>query len=105
LRFDKIVHAANAMIGCVVALEFFRLLKVRFARGLILVVLLVVVGTGAIVEIAEYVVVKTIPHNGVGDYDNNMKDLLANLVGCLAFAALWAVKPIRRVLPSPGHES
>jgi hypothetical protein len=104
LRFDKIVHFTNALIGCIVALEIARLLKFRLPRALIFTVLLVVVGVGALIEIVEYVVVKTIPHNGVGDYDNNMTDLLANLFGCLAFIVLWAVKPLRRRFPSPDQE-
>jgi hypothetical protein len=104
LRYDKIVHLVNAFIGCIVTLEFFRLMKFRAPRALVLTVVLVVVGAGALIEIIEYAVVKTIPHNGVGDYDNNMTDLLANLAGCLAFAAFWAVKPLRRRFPSPNPE-
>jgi len=100
LRYDKVVHLANAFVGCIVVLEIMRLLKFRAPRALWLVVSLVVIGAGAAIEMVEYVVVKTIPHNGVGDYDNNMTDLLANLAGCLAFAVLWAVKPLRRKLPS-----
>jgi hypothetical protein len=103
-RFDKIVHFVNSIIGCIVTLEIARLLKFRIPRVLSLVVILVVVGTGALIEIVEYVVVKTVPHNGVGDYDNNMTDLLANLFGCLTFAALWSVKPMRRMFPSPDQE-
>ena len=104
MRFDKIVHCTNALIGCAVTVEIFRLLRIRFPRALIFFVTLVVVGVGALIEIVEYVVMKTIPHNGVGDYDNNMTDLLANLVGCLVFALLWRVKPLRRRLPSPDEE-
>ena len=96
LRFDKIVHFVNTFVGCLVTIEVFRLLKIRFPRALMFFVLLVVVGVGGLIELVEYVVVKTIPHNGVGDYDNNMTDLLANLAGCLTFAALWTVKPLRR---------
>jgi len=104
LRYDKIVHLVNAFIGCIVTLEFFRLLKFRMPRALVFTVVLFVVGVGALIEIVEYAVVKAIPHNGVGDYDNNMTDLLANLAGCLAFAAFWAVKPLRRRFPSPEPE-
>ena len=85
LRFDKVVHFFNAFVGCAVTLELLCLLKARIPRVLILMVCLIVLGAGAVIEIIEYVVVKTIPHNGVGDYDNNLTDLLANLVGCLTF--------------------
>jgi len=101
LRYDKVVHLVNAFIGCIVVLEIFRLLRFRAPRALVLVVILVVIGVGAAIEMVEYTIVKTIPHNGVGEYDNNMTDLLANLAGCLVFAALWAVKPLRRLFPAP----
>jgi hypothetical protein len=53
-------------------------------------VLLVVLGLGAVIEIVEYVVVLTVPRNGVGGYDNNMQDLIANLCGAGAFLMLGA---------------
>jgi hypothetical protein len=42
-----------------------------------------VLGVGAIIEIAEYIVTLTVEHNGVGSYNNNMLDLIANLFGSL----------------------
>lgn len=88
LRFDKVVHLFNGFVGCIAALEVVHFAKIRLSYGLTLLVGLSVLGTGAIVEIVEYFVVKTVPHNGVGDYDNNMTDLVANLLGCLVFAGL-----------------
>jgi hypothetical protein len=87
LRFDKVVHFFNAYVGCALTLELFRLLRVRIPRVRMLVVALTVIGVGAVIEMIEYMVVKTVPHNGVGDYDNNMTDLIANLAGCVAYAA------------------
>jgi hypothetical protein len=45
----------------------------------------VVLGLGAIIEIIEYIDTRTIPNHGVGGYDNNMQDLIANLIGGLLF--------------------
>ncbi|MFH1129765.1 MAG: DUF2238 domain-containing protein [Pseudomonadota bacterium] len=88
LRYDKVVHFFNAFVGCLVALEIFRVLEVRARRLLVVLACLCVISIGSLIEIVEYVVVKTIPHNGVGDYDNNMTDLAANLIGCFTFALL-----------------
>jgi len=96
LRFDKVVHLANAIAGCVLTLELLRVLGIRAGRATMLLVGLVVLGGGAVVEIVEYVVVKTIPHNGVGDYDNNMTDLAANLLGCILYALVRAIVLTRR---------
>lgn len=86
LRFDKIVHLANAIAGSAIVSEILRVIGVRAGRATVVLIALVVLGCGAVVEIVEYVVLKTIPHNGVGDYDNNMTDLAANLLGCIAYA-------------------
>lgn len=101
LRFDKIVHLANAIAGCVITLELLRVLGIRAGRATMLLVGLVVLGCGAVVEIVEYVVVKTIPHNGVGDYDNNMTDLAANLLGCIVYATARAIVLILLRRPHP----
>ncbi len=87
LRYDKYVHFVNAVaVTCLVnqILKF----KLNFHVPLFplqaLILGLIVLGLGALVEIGEYVVVLTVPGNGVGDYDNNMQDLISNLVGtCL----------------------
>ena len=39
-------------------------------------------------EIVEYGVVLTVPNNGVGGYDNNMQDLIANFCGSISFLLL-----------------
>jgi hypothetical protein len=47
--------------------------------------LLVVLGLGSLIEISEYTVTLTIPNNGVGGYDDNMRDLIANGCGGIFF--------------------
>lgn len=85
-RYDKYVHFINAFITCVFLQRLFVTEKLPLTRLVFLIIVLSTLGLGALVEILEYLVVKTVPHNGVGDYDNNMQDLFSNLLGCLVFA-------------------
>lgn len=88
IRYDKFVHAYNSAAAVlVVSAVFDRLaLELRALRPLILV--LCVLGLGAVVEIVEFFVSLTVVHNGVGGYHNNMLDLVANLCGSLS-AVAW----------------
>jgi putative membrane protein len=85
IRYDKYVHFVNAFV---VALLMSRLF---LAHGIAptplhrLLLVLAVLGLGAVVEIMEYAAMLTIPGNGVGGYDNNMQDLVSNACGSLAF--------------------
>lgn len=96
LRYDKYVHVVNAM--AITALVI-RLLRLRINAPVpldffhALAALLIVLGLGAVIEIVEYLVVLTVPGNGVGGYDNNMQDLMANLFG----SGLCALAHIRRI--------
>ena len=93
IRYDKYVHLANSYIGFFVANYFFKLNKFPENSFTLFVAILSVLGVGGIIEIAEFIVTLTVPHNGVGDYVNNMSDLAANLIGSiLAFATYKVVK-------------
>ena len=63
-----------------------------------LAVVLVVLGLGAVVEIVEYLVVLTVPEHGVGGYDNNMQDLIANALGASLAMVLRGVWRAARFL-------
>jgi uncharacterized membrane protein YjdF len=92
LRYDKYVHFTNAFL---IAVLISRLLLPRYLRKDAIFrcnILLAVLGLGAVVEIIEYVVCKTIPRNGVGDYDNNLQDLIANLLGGSSWLLLSYVR-------------
>ena len=54
---------------------------------------------GAIIEIGEYLATLTVPAARVGDYANNMQDLIANLLGACV-AAWWAGRGPRGI-PRP----
>lgn len=87
IRYDKYVHAYNALVGAVFLSRYrwpFDGIS-RFSRGMMIVSS--VLGFGAVIEIAEYLVASNVPHNGVGDYDNNMQDLVANALG----ASFWMI--------------
>ncbi|MCG2588457.1 DUF2238 domain-containing protein [Rhodohalobacter sulfatireducens] len=92
IRFDKYVHLVNAFIAAIIINYILFLFDVQVPRFKYLFVIFIVLGLGAIIEIIEYLVMLTVPGNGVGDYHNNMQDLLANLVGCLLFFVLLKFK-------------
>lgn len=88
IRYDKYVHFVNAF-GCTLLMSrLFQIQGIALTRVNCVLLLMVVLGLGAVIEIVEYLVVLTVPSNGVGGYDNNMQDLMANFVGALSFLLL-----------------
>lgn len=81
IRYDKFVHCVNAMLAACFALRvpWERIIQPRWLGDLLVVV--IVLGLGAAIEVVEYLVTLTVEVNGVGGYDNNMQDLIANLMG------------------------
>jgi hypothetical protein len=82
LRYDKVYHALAAGAFTLVAWEAMTLWAGDgFHRGgLLLFTWLVVMGGGAVVEIAE-LIGSTLSEVSVGDYGNNALDLVANALG------------------------
>jgi len=91
MRYDKYVHFVNAMAATALVIRLLRL-RMHAPKPLgafyMLAAVLIVLGLGAVIEMVEYLVVLTVPGNGVGGYDNNMQDLLANGVGSTLCALL-----------------
>jgi len=87
LRFDKLVHLVNAFT---VTLLVLRLVQSRthVVPMVRLFALLAVLGLGATVELIEFSALKLFAQTGVGSYDNNMLDLVANLGGATLGAVL-----------------
>ena len=81
LRYDKYVHFYNAFVVSMLVWKLFHLDRAATTLLSSLSVVLSVLGLGAVVEIVEYGIAKTLAVNGVGDYDNNMQDLIANFIG------------------------
>ncbi len=103
LRFDKYVHFYNSLIGVIALRYLFRQAGLALRRMESLIVVAVVLGIGAFIEIVEYLAVTTMPSTGVGDYDNNMQDLVFNLMGgtlgvFLANRLGWARSCLRSIL-------
>jgi hypothetical protein len=92
IRYDKYVHFVNAFI-CGWVLNFLyigSLCSARWIRDLQQVI--GVLGLGAAVEIVEYLVTLTVVSNGVGGYDNNMQDMIANFSGSVSCVLVIRVR-------------
>lgn len=100
IRYDKYVHFINAFVAAAATDTVFARYGVRLHTLRPLVVLLVVLGMGAVIEIVEYLVTLTVEQNGVGGYDNNMQDLISNLIGGFTYVVWRNLAP--RALPAIG---
>lgn len=95
LRYDQLVHALGfgaATLACFHVLK--GMLKPDAPRRVTLLILVVLMGCGlgAINEIVEFVAVKLVPETNVGGYENTLWDLVFNLIGS-SVAAVWAIGP------------
>jgi hypothetical protein len=91
IRYDKIFHALAGGAMVVVAWEAMKRWSdgVHHLGGQMLLTWLVVMGGGAVVEIAE-LIGSTLSGVNVGDYANNALDLVANGVGAIVgVAVIW----------------
>ncbi len=98
IRYDKFVHLVNALAIAMLVDRVFTILALPRGPLTRVILLTTVLGLGAVIEVVEYVVVLTIPANGVGDYDNNMQDLIANVCGGALYllATAWRTEPRTR---------
>lgn len=103
LRYDKFVHFANAFIAVRVVRHIVERHGLRLDGLVTVLVGTTVLGLGAVVEIVEYLVVRTVPANGVGGYDNNMQDLLSNAVGASVSLLLARTGFARLRRAAPAH--
>jgi hypothetical protein len=92
IRYDKYVHFINSFIAAMITSRLLKSFDFKMPRFEGLVIILIVLGGGAIIEIIEYMVVLTVPGNGVGGYDNNMQDLMGNLAGSSVYIILRSLK-------------
>lgn len=91
LRYDKVFHAVAGAAFVPIAWEAMKRWAggVHHLGGQLLLTWLVVMGGGAVVEIAE-LIGSSISDVSVGDYANNALDLLSNGVGAAAgIAGVW----------------
>ena len=97
VRYDKIVHFYNSFVAVLVFGMLFRQAGVGLRRMEPFVLVGFVLGLGAAIEVIEYFAVLTIHNVGVGDYANNMEDLVMNLLGGTLGVTLMAIG--RRISP------
>jgi len=89
VRFDKYVHFYNSLVGALGVRSLLRQRGIRFGGCESLVLVSCTLGLGAVVEMVEYAGFVIAGATGMGDYANNMQDLLANVLGSTtAVAAL-----------------
>jgi hypothetical protein len=88
MRFDKLVHVLACIVVGFIVGAVLRAYDVRLGRVRVIAMILIISGIGALWEICEYVVVSNFPDAGVGGYDNNMQDMIANLGGAFVYALL-----------------
>lgn len=96
-RYDQWIHAYGFGVATLAAWEALQgavgsALKPTFGVRILLVC--VGMGLGAINEVIEFVATLVLPETNVGGYANLGWDLISNLVGCVAGAAL--MKPRKR---------
>ncbi len=89
VRYDMAVHVFNTAVAALALAHIYREagLDLRPMTGFIIV--MTVVGLGAILEMIEFVAVQVIPNTGVGDYTNTLGDLIANTLGACVGYAVW----------------
>jgi hypothetical protein len=96
IRFDKYVHFINSVIAAVAVSEIIKMKGLPINGFTRLLTLLVVLGLGSLIEISEYTVTLTIASNGVGGYDDNMRDMIANGCGGVFFLVLSSILKSRK---------
>lgn len=91
LRYDQFVHAfgfGTTTLVCFHLLRPYLRPNIERRRTLMVLVVLMGCGVGALNEIVEFITVKTVPETNVGGYDNTLLDLVFNLIGA-TIAAAW----------------
>ena len=93
VRYDNVQHAWGFGIAGRVVWEALRPRLSGATRPHLVaavIVLLGGMGLGAVNEVVEYILTKTLPATNVGGYENTARDLIANFVGAAIAAALTA---------------
>jgi hypothetical protein len=93
---DKLIHAMNSAAAAVFVTVLFARAGLRLRNWEGFIVVMVVGGLGAMIEIIEYAGTLVLPRTNVGDLDNNMRDLVTNVLGAL-LGWLLASRAARRL--------
>lgn len=84
IRYDKVFHALATGVAGWAAYEAARRWGITRTGAAVFVAVMVAAGAGAFVEIIEYIGSLLFENTSVGDYGNNMLDLIANTIGSVA---------------------
>ena len=101
-RYDHLVHLFGFGVATLVC---WHLLQPHLDRGrhgravLLVLVVLMGMGLGALNEVIELIVSLIVPQSGVGGYYNTAFDLLFNMLGAM-LAVVWIAEGQRRQVPS-----
>lgn len=96
IHYDHLIHAFGlGAAGLAVWEATRRMLSADGGMRAAVAVILAANAVGAFIEIGEYLASLTLAGVRVGDYANNVQDLMANLLGALV-AAWWVVRQGRR---------
>ena len=91
VRYDKVYHAVATGVAAWAAFEAVQRWGMRRTGVAAFVAIMMAAGAGAFVEIIEYIGTLIFDNTSVGDYGNNMLDLIANTGGA-AVAVLIAAR-------------
>ncbi len=93
LKYDKLVHFYGFFVATLAVWEALRRFlspAVRPGLALFVIVGAAGMGLGAFNEVIEYAATEISPETNVGDYKNNARDLVANMLGAaLACVIVW----------------
>jgi uncharacterized membrane protein YjdF len=95
IHFDNVVHFIGFGAAGLTAWEAFRL-RLASPWMVFVMVWLLGQGVGAINEVVEYIIAKTVEDSNIGGFDNTGRDLIANLLG----SSVAGVIAARRTPPS-----
>ena len=93
VRYDKVFHALATGVAGWASYEAVRRWGIARTGTAIFVAIMMAGGAGAFVEIIEYVGSQVFENTSVGDYGNNMLDLVANTTGSL-IGVVWASRVV-----------
>jgi hypothetical protein len=90
IHYDKLFHAAATGVAAWASWQALEHWSITGRGRTAFAAVLMACGAGALVEVVEFTGTRVFPTTNVGDYGNNMLDLVANLAGALVAAAVLA---------------
>lgn len=94
LKFDQFAHFYFYIFATLLAFYILKTYLNKNANWFVVSILLIFIGTGigALNEVIEFSAVLLVKNTGVGDYFNNMWDLVFNMLGSIAAVLYLTIK-------------